>query len=562
MWGESKGNLLLAFFLYLILILFILYPLAAVILESFRTLKGGYGLDNYIEFFTDPYYFRCLKNSILLGFLTILTTTIIGIPMAYILARYKLRGKTIFTSLTLLPIVLPPYVGAFAFIIFFGKYGTLNLLLRQLNLIRKPINFIYGLHGIVLVETIHLLPFIVLNVSAGITQIDPSYEEASEIEGASGLRRALTVTLPLITPNYAAGAFLVFAFTMADWLTPLILGQTDYLPTIAYINIAYHFTDVHRKYMGIIACVLAATISIITLITTRKYVEIKTYAALSKGTTREGRVLEIGGLKKVIAYMYCTLIASLSLITPTVITLAAFSRRWILTPFPTHWTLANFKFALFEAPSYIKNTFLFSGIAMLMGIPLGLSIAYIVARTRVPGKDLLDGLFTMVLSIPGIVVGVGYMLAYGQKLPLLGFSLARMWIVMPLALMVRRLPYFVRSAYASYLQLEKSLEEAAEVLGASRLRTFLGISLPLLFKGVFAGMIMFFIMAMQEISSTIFLYRPGWETMPIGLFLMWHRGTEFGLPAALAFIMIMITFILLFVLSKLGRRVLGGAFSA
>ena len=560
-WGLGEAGLFAA--LWIFVFLFTLYPIGIVYLESFRIPgTNQYGLDNYITFLTDPYYYRCFKNSLLLGTLTVITTSLIGIPLAYILARYRLKGKTVFTALTLLPILLPPYVGAFAFVIFLGKYGTINLLLQEFGLISEPINFIYGLHGIIFVETIHLLPFIVLNVAAGITQIDPSFEEAAEVAGASGLWRTLTVTLPLTLPNYAAGAFLVFIFTMADWLTPIILGQTDFLATVAYINIAYHFTDIKRKYMGIIATVLAATTCIVALLLARKYVEMKSYAALSKGTTAEGRIIPISGWKKALAYLYVIVVSSLILISPLVITMAAFSRRWILTPFPEYWTLENIRMLFIELPMYIRNTFVFSGVALLMGIPVGIGVAYIVARSTIPGKDLLDSLFTMILAIPGIIVGVGYLIGYGSELPLLGFSLAREWIVMPLALCVRRLPYFIRSAYASFLQLDKTLEEAAEAIGASKLRVFFTISMPLILKGVFAGMVMFFIMAMQEISSTIFLYKPGWQTMPIGIFYQWHRGTEFGVPAALAFLMIVITFSLLMIISRLGQRVLGGAFSA
>jgi len=558
----SVGELAVYLALLAFVTLFLLYPIGIVYVESFKIpQKNTYGLENYLEFFSDPYYYRCLVNSIILAILTVITTSLVGLPLAYILSRYRLGGKTIFTALTLLPILLPPYVGAFAFVIFFGKYGVVNLALQSLGLIKVPINFIYGLHGLILVETIHLLPFIVLNVSAGITQIDPSFEEAAEVVGASGFRRALTVTFPLVTPNYIAGAFLVFTYVLADWLTPIILGQTDYLATVAFINIAYHFTDVKRKYMGIIATVLAGTLSIVALLIVRRYVEMKSYAALSKGTTAEGRVLPIKGIKKLVAYLYVIIVTLFVLISPIVITIAAFSRRWVLTPLPTYWTLENIRMLFIELPMYIKNTFVFSGLALLIGLPISLSVAYMLARSRVPGKDLLDSLFTMVLALPGIVVGIGYLIGYGSEANPLGVPLARMWIVMPLALCIRRLPYFIRGAFASYLQVDKSLEEAAEAVGASRLRVFFDISLPLIVRGVFAGAVMFFIMAMQEISSTIFLYAPGWETMPIGIYYQWTRGTEFGVPAALAFLMIVVTFILLMIISKLGQRILGGAFS-
>ncbi|MGD8991968.1 MAG: ABC transporter permease subunit, partial [Desulfobacterales bacterium] len=246
----SRGNISLAALLWLIIAFFVIYPLSFLVVESFKiSATGGWGLNNYIEFFKDTYYLKTFGNTLLLSTLLLVTTTVFGVPLAYILARYRHRGKTIFTALILLPIVLPAFAGVFAFIIFFGKYGTINLLLMDYGLIEEPINFIYGRHGLVFIQALHMLPFIVLGLSAGFTNIDPAFEEAAEVEGASGVRRFFTITLPLCTPSYMAGAVLVFLWPFTDWLTPLILGQVDYLPSVSYINIAYHFTDVHRKYM-------------------------------------------------------------------------------------------------------------------------------------------------------------------------------------------------------------------------------------------------------------------------------------------------------------------------
>ncbi|GAJ10563.1 unnamed protein product, partial [marine sediment metagenome] len=247
------------------------------------------------------------------------------VPMAYILARYRHWGKTVFTALILLPIVLPAYAGVFAFIIFFGKYGTLNLLLMETGLFKTPINFIYGIHGLVFIQSLHMLPFIVLGLSAGFTNIDPSFEEAAEVEGAGGFRRFITVTLPLCTPSYLAGAVIVFLWPFTDWLTPMILGQVDFLPSVAYINIAYHFTDVHRKYMGIVAVIVSAVVCISLFLLARWWVERKKYTGLSKGTTSEGRVIEPGPLVKLSAYLYMFFIAGLVLLIPIVLGLSAFS---------------------------------------------------------------------------------------------------------------------------------------------------------------------------------------------------------------------------------------------
>ena len=551
----SRGNISLAALLWLVIAFLLIYPLSILVLESFKIAgTDSWGIKNYLEFFQDTYYLKTFGNTLLLSTLVLLTTTVFGVPLAYILARYRHWGKTVFTALILLPIVLPAFAGVFAFIIFFGKYGTLNLLLMETGLIKTPINFIYGLHGLVFIQSLHMLPFIVLGLSAGFTNIDPCFEEAAEVEGASGFRRFFTVTLPLCTPTYLAGAVIVFLWPFTDWLTPLILGQIDFLPSTAYINIAYHFTDMHRKYMGIVAVVVSSIVCITLFLLARWWVERKKYTGLSKGTTSEGRVIEPGGLVKLGAYLYMFFIAGLVLLIPIVLGLAAFSRRWVLEPFPTYWTLENFRVILLETPLLIQNSFVFSGLALLFGIAFGLPAAYIIVRTRVPGRHALDFVITLMLAFPGIAVGVGYLLAFWKGIPL-----ATHWIIMPLALFARRLPYFLRMAHSSYLQLDISLEEASEVSGAGKLRTFLNISLPLLLKGVLVGVVMFFIMAFQEISTAIFLYRGGWETLPIGIYLNWHRGMEFGIAAAMAFLMIVITFILLLIISRIGGGILKAA---
>jgi len=554
----SRGNTILAAVLWLIIAFLILYPLSILLQESLK-ISGtdSWGISNYLGFFQDAYYLKIFGNTLLLSTLLLLTTTVFGVPLAYILARYRHRGKTIFTALILLPIVLPAFAGVFAFIIFFGKYGTMNLLLMDTGLIKTPINFIYGLHGLVFVQSLHMLPFIVLGLAAGFTDIDPSFEEAAEVEGANSFWRFITITLPLCTPSYLAGAVIVFLWPFTDWLTPMILGQTEFLPSVAYINIAYHFTDMHRKYMGIVAVVVSAVFCISLFLLARWWVEKRKYTGLSKGTTSEGRVIEPGPLLKTAAYLYMIFISIIVLLIPIVLGLSAFSRRWVFEPFPTYWTLDNFRLILLESPILIKNSFLFSGIALVFGVAFGLPAAYIIVRTRVRGKDALDFVITLMLAFPGIAIGVGYLLAFWDKIPL-----AQYWIIMPLALFARRLPYFLRMAHASYLQLDVSLEEAAEVSGASRLRTFMTISLPLLLKGVLVGVMLFFIMAFQEISTAIFLYRGGWETLPIGIYLNWHRGMEFGIAAAMAFLMIVITFILLLIASRIGGDMLKAAWGS
>jgi iron(III) transport system permease protein len=303
--------------------------------------------------------------------------------------------------------------------------------------------------------------------------------------------------------------------------------------------------------------VVSSVICVGIFLISKSWVERKKYTALSKGTTLEGRIIEPGIITRVSSYSYMFFIAILVLLIPIVMGLSAFSRRWVLQPFPSYWTLDNFRLIFLETPALLKNSFLFSGVALIFGVAFGLPAAYLITRTKVRGKDTLDFVITLMLAFPGIAVGVSYLLAFWEGIPL-----ATHWIIMPLSLFVRRLPYFLRMAHASYLQLDVSLEEASEVSGASKMRTFLNISLPLLLKGVFVGLVMFFIMAFQEISTAIFLYRGGWETLPIGIYLNWHRGMEFGIAGAMAFLMIVIIFVLLLIVARIGGGILGAAWGS
>jgi iron(III) transport system permease protein len=554
----SRGSIPLAALLWSVIAFLVIYPLAILLVESFKIAStGGWGIDNYLEFFQDAYYIKTFGNTLLLSTLVLLTTTVFGVPLAYILARYRHRGKTVFTALILLPIVLPAFAGVFAFIIFFGKYGSVNLLLMDLGLIEKPLNFIYGLHGLVFVQSLHMLPFIVLGLSAGFTNIDPSFEEAAEVEGASGFRRFITITLPLCSPSYLAGAVLVFLWPFTDWLTPLILGQVDFLPSVSYINISYHFTDAHRKHMGIVAVVLSAIVCITLFLLARWWVERKKYTGLSKGTTSEGTRHRAGTVGKVwiicLYDIYCAPGAADSGCAGT----GRFFQKVGFRGISHLLDFGQLQADSFGKPGPDKKLLSVQrdrlGFRDCLRFAGGLSHRpHPHAGQRCPGLcHHLDA------GLPG----------HRHRCELSSGILERhppghYWIIMPLALFARRLPYFLRMAHSSYLQLDPSLEEASEVSGAGKIRTFFLISLPLLLKGVLVGVVMFFIMAFQEISTAVFLYKGGWETLPIGIYLNWHRGMEFGIAAAMAFLMIVITFILLLIISKISGGVLKAAWGS
>jgi len=558
----SLGNVALSLGIYLIIGMFLLYPILMVFYESFF-LDGKFSLVYYASFLSDPFYAKCFWNSLVASVVSVLTSSIVGIPMAYFLSRYRIPGKTLFMTISLIPMIVPPFVGAMAFVFLFGRYGTINLILMDwLGVIKEPINFVYGLHGLIFLETLHLYPLMYLNSAAAMTQIDPALEETAEIQGVSGLRRFLTVTLPLATPGIAAGAFLTFIWVFSDWVTPMTLGVQEFLAPQAYSDLI-QFTDVPRFQKGMVGCIIIALFSIVTLTGMRKYVSLKEYVSLSKGATREGRIIEADNVKRGLAFSFCAAVAFLSLLAPVWLTISSFAKVWKLTPFPLEYNFDNFLFVLSETPTYIVNSFRFSGVALVMDLALGLTIAFVLARSQLPGKDLMDGLVTMILAVPGIVVGIGYLRGFHRfVIPLIGDTLTHLWIIMPLIIAVRRVPYVVRSSYASLLQMDTAFEEASEILGASRLRTFFKIDLPLIVRGVFSGTLFSFVTGIQEVSSTMFLFLPGWETMTIGTFILFQSGGRFGAAAALGVILMAVTSATIIVANKIGGKWLGGAFGA
>ncbi len=558
----TVGNTALSLSVYAVVALFLVYPIIIVFYESFF-IEGRLTLKYYGDFLSDPYYARCFWNSLAASVVSVLTSSLIGIPMAYFLSRYRLPGKTLFMTISLIPMIVPPFVGAMAFVFLFGRYGTINLVLMDwLGVTREPINLVYGLHGLILLETLHLYPLIYLNAAAAMTQIDPELEETAEIQGASGIRRFLTVTLPLATPGVAAGAFLAFIWVFSDWVTPMTLGLQEFLAPQAYSDLI-QFTDIPRFQKGMVGCIIIAIFSMVMLLGMRKYVSLKQYVSLSKGATREGRIVETEGVKRSLAFSFCIIIAVLSLLAPVWLTISSFAKVWRLTPFPLEYGLDNFLFVISETPLYIVNSFRFSGVALVMDLILGLVIAFLLARTRVPGRDLMDGLVTMILAVPGIVVGIGYLRGFHKLIiPGIGDTLTHLWIIMPLVIAIRRVPYVVRSAYASLLQTDQAFEEASEILGASRLRTFFKINLPLIVRGVFSGTMFSFVTGIQEVSSTMFLFLPGWETMTIGTFILFQSGGRFGAAAALGVIVMAVTSTTIILANKIGGKWLGGAFGA
>jgi len=536
------------------LIVFVFYPLTRIFYDAFTNEQGAFVLENFYEFFTDSFYLRSLWKSLLLGAAAVVTTSVVGIAVAYLLIRYEFPYRQTFSYLTMLPMILPPLVGVLGFVFILGRAGTINVLLYDWFGM-EPINFMYGVQGVLLVETVHLFPMMTLSILDALARVDPSLEEAAEGMGASGWRRFRDVTLPLTTPGYISGALLVFIWTFADFVTPLVLGVQDLLAPQAYLNIV-QFVDRRIFRMGIVISALLVLLAIVFVLAARQYVAIKDYSSLSYSRVERRK---LGPVARWMAVLFLAALMTISLIPQVGVLLAAVGRGWSLTPLPLEYTLEFFEQVSVETPKFILNSLLFCGIAVVMCVVIGVPMAWIMARTRAPGRGALDALTTLMLAIPGTAVGIACVRAFNFPLPFSDVSLTGMWLILPLVLAVRRLPYTVRGSYSSLLLVHKSMEEAAESVGATKLRVFRDITVPLVWKGILVGALFSFITSIQEASSTIFLTIGGYEMIPVGIFTFYIAGSQ-SQAAALGVILIALCAASLYVVNRIAGTRVGGLF--
>jgi iron(III) transport system permease protein len=541
--------------IWLFLIVFLVYPLLRIFYDAFTDEAGGLTFAHVAAFAGDAYYRRSLWNSLLLGLGTVACTSVLGFAVAFLLVRFDFRGRDLFGYLTLIPIISPPLVGVLGFTFIMGRAGTVNVLLQEWFDLARPINFVYGVHGVLLVETLHLFPMITLNVLDALAKIDPSLEEAAASVGARGWHTLRTITLPLTTPGYVAGALLVFIWTFSDFATPLVLGVHDLLAAQAYLNIV-QFVDRRLFRMGIVISALMVVLALAFLVAARRYVAIKDYSSLAYSRVARRRLSPLAQAG-VIAFLSLVMLAAF--IPYLGVGLASVGKGWSLTPLPVQYTLQYYERVVVETPKYIVNSLLYSFLAVVGCVVVGVPIAWILARTRAPGRDLLDGLNTLILALPGTAIGIAYIRAFHAPLPWLDVKLTSLWIVLPLVLCIRRLPYTVRGAYASLLLVHRSMEEAAASVGATGARSFRDVTLPLIWRGVLIGSLFSFVTSLQEASAVLFLSLGGWETIPVGIFTFYIAGSA-NEAAALGVILIVVAAITVFVINRVAGTRLGGMF--
>ncbi len=546
----------LAFLLLLILLAsFILYPLVRVLFVAFAG-DDGPTLTHLANFFRRPLFREALVNSLAAGVAGVALASLLGVPLAFVTARYVFPGHALIQTLAVLPLVVPPFVGAVAIQQVLGRSGMLNLLL--LPWIADPIPFMEGLAGVVLVQALHYFPLIYLNTAASLANVDPALEEAARNLGSHGLGLLRRVTLPLSMPGFLAGALLVFIRVVDDLGTPLMLNYTKLLAPQAYLRITtVGLNDVD----GYVICVVMVVLSLAALALARSYVGRTEYATGERGAAA-GVGVPLAGWRGWAATAACLVLVGISLIPHLGIVLLSFAKIWSFSVLPSSYTPAHYEEILFRAPHFVLNTVKYALLASLADVALGAAIAYLLVRGRAWGRNLLDAIATLPLAIPGVVLAVGYLRVFhGWEVPGLGGPLTASWLILVVAYSMRRLPYTVRACTAALQQIPVSFEEAAMSLGAAPARTFRRITAPLMLGGLVAGGLIAFITSSVELSSTIMLV-PRIELGPLayGIYIYMQSAVGRGPGAALGVVAILLVALGTVLTNRIAGRGTGSPF--
>lgn len=484
-----------------ILFFFLVLPVSVIMARAFFN-NGEFTFRYFPLLFSNELLMGSIWNSVLIGIVTTFFTSLLSFPLALINARFDFKGKAILSGLLLVPMVMPPFVGAIGIMRFFARRGSVNLTLMDWGFIDSPIDWLGPdsmFWAVVILEVLHLYPIMYLNLTAALANVDPSVEEMATTLGVPKWKQYRDIVWPLARPGYFAGAIIVFIWALTDLGTPLLVGYHETIP----VQIFNMITDVNENPVGYALVFLVIVMTIAFFVISKKTLGGKKYEMMAKG--------HVSGAQKnpswwgyPLIYILVAGTAFIALLPHLAVLITALSDKWFMTPLPEQYTMEHFKqvFGTDLAFNGIKNSFFLAGLSTAVDLILGLLIAYVIVRKLVPFTGALDSLVMIPLALPGIVLAFGYVVTYSDTfldplhnpVPLLVIAYA-----------IRRLPYMVRSATAGLQQMSSSLEEASTTFGASRFHTMRKITVPLVMANLIAGALLCFSYAMLDVSDSLIL---------------------------------------------------------
>ncbi|MDO4766148.1 MAG: iron ABC transporter permease [Eubacteriales bacterium] len=527
----------------LILLVFLVYPFFTLISRSFfSTKEEGFTLYNYLRIFSKKHYYLPIIRSLFMAVVTVLTTTVIGVPMAYIMTRYKLPGKGLIHVAVIMSLMSPPFIGAYSWITLFGKSGFITKLLEGFGITMPTI---YGWGGILSVFAFKLFPYIYLYTVGALGSIDSSLEEAAENLGSSKLRRLFTVTLPVVFPSITAGAIMVFMTCLADFGTPMLLGQGDKYRVLAVLIFDEYMSEMGgNANLASALSVIAVVISVCVLLVQQYLVARKNYVM---STMRPPKKEELKGWKKVMAMIFVCTVTFIGIIPQIVVVVSSFIKT-DFAGFVGGFSLDSYITIANRLGTNIVNTFVYSGVAIVIIVLIGVLTSYIIVRQRGFVSKAMDLMIMFPYVIPGAVLGIGLIVAFNRP-PLILTGTAAIMII---SYVVRKLPYTVRSGSAFLEQMDKSVEEASINLGVSPMKTFFTVTARLMMPGVISGAILSWINCINELSSSIMLYGGETSTIAVAIYTETARNS-YGTAAAMASILTVATTVSLLLFLRISK---------
>jgi len=486
---------------------FFLWPIIQILKGGFIDADGKFTLAYLGVLLVDPVYLGGLKNSFFLACATTTLALCIALPLAFISDRFLFPGKAFLGSLILIPMILPPFVGAIGIKQIFGQYGALNSFIIELGL--RPEGWTFDwfaanqFWGVAVIQALSLYPIIYLNAVAALANIDPAMEEAAKTLGSPGFRRFRKITLPLINSGLFAGGTIVFIWSFTELGTPLVFDYAQ----VTSVQIFYGLKDIGGNPFpyALVAVMLASSVALYAI---GKGIFGRSHYAMMAKATSSGGARELPLFRRLLCTLVFAGVITIAILPHAGVILVAFSNDWYGTVLPQNYTLDNFEIALghdLTVPA-IANSLKFASISTLIDLVLGIAIASGVVRSNPRGRQILDFLAMMPLAVPGLVLAFGY-LAMAQEGKFFDFlnPVNDPTILLIIAYSVRRLPYVVRAAAAGFQQTSETLEEAAQNLGSPPLKSMFKVTLPLIAANLIAGGLLAFAFAMLEVSDSLIL---------------------------------------------------------
>lgn len=488
--------------------IFFLYPAFTIVGEAFWKKEGGLTFDYIVAVFQDPVYVEGLWNAFLLGIVSTIVTLLISFPLALLTHRYDFAGKKILSVLILIPLILPPFVGAVGVKEMLGVDGSLNALLIHWGMMdaARPFDWLAEgrFAGIVIMNALHLYPILYMNIAAALANLDPAMEQAAQNLGCPPWRRFWKITFPLALPGVFAGSSIVFIWAFTELGVPLVFDYARVAPVQVYDGIKdLGGNPLPYAIVAIMLVISAAVFALSKLVLGR--------SPLGTAPRPKGRSNDIA-LKGAKSWLVTAVFVAIFLIASVPhmgVIFLSIAGDWYQTIIPESLSLRHYDEALGNSlvvPS-IKNSLYYASMATLIDLVLGLAIAWVVVRSKIRGRGLLDAMVMLPLAVPGLVMAFGYLALSqpGKPFAILVGADGNPALLLIVAYAFRRLPYIVRSAVAGLQQSNPVLEEAARSMGATPLRTLRKISIPLIGVNLAAGAILAFAFAMLEVSDSLIL---------------------------------------------------------